>query len=334
MTAAALVPGRAESLCLSTLRELAHRRIEPTPRHYRLFYLYVSGGNPRLNAVLDRLAAPDGHLDDGKLIALYDAFVVGPLSFDALKGIMEAATGCVRSVGTRIGSVGESAARLSSEVRQILEKRSTTPEAGVRRVHEAAAATRAAVGNLEGLALDRAKQVAELRRALAAAQQACSTDPLTGQGNRAGFDGELARLEAEARAGGRGFALVMADIDHFKSVNDTYGHEMGDRVLRLVAARLAEGGQRVYRVGGEEFALLLVGATSDEAAAVAEGLRRRLARSRIVRRSDPANLHHITISFGVAGWRPSDTPGSLFCRADKALYAAKHAGRNVVRQSA
>ena len=123
-------------------------------------------------------------------------------------------------------------------------------------------------------------------------------------------------------------ALVMFDVDHFKRINDTYGHNVGDEVLKALA-NLVSTEVRVTdffgRWGGEEFVLLLRDDDCEAAMAAAEKLRNLIASS------DIPSVGKVTCSFGVAAWMLGDTEASLVARADKALYAAKHAGRNCVQ---
>jgi diguanylate cyclase (GGDEF)-like protein len=157
------------------------------------------------------------------------------------------------------------------------------------------------------------------------------TDPLTAVANRRSLDECAAVAVAEmTRKGGR-LAVAMVDIDHFKAVNDTHGHAIGDTVLRRVA-RIAKAllrpGDFIARVGGEEFALLLPGAGMREAVYVAERIRCSIAETPMTSGDDPI---YITSSFGVAEFDPtSDTFDTALRRADAALYAAKQAGRNRV----
>lgn len=153
-------------------------------------------------------------------------------------------------------------------------------------------------------------------------------DPLTRVANRRGFDEGLA--ESLARAGATPLCVAMIDIDYFKRVNDRHGHDVGDEVLRNVAAAIAEAlGDAGYvaRCGGEEFAVLFAGRSLAEAAQAAEAARRGISRCRVAER--PADLT-VTVSLGVSEWRLGDDAASLLKRADEALYAAKHAGRDRV----
>ncbi|MCB1958605.1 MAG: GGDEF domain-containing protein, partial [Rhodocyclaceae bacterium] len=151
------------------------------------------------------------------------------------------------------------------------------------------------------------------------------SDALTGLPNRRSFE---RRMAACLRDDSATHCLVLTDIDHFKKVNDSYGHLFGDQVLRSVARGLQaclDESQLVARVGGEEFAIM-VPASLAHAAQLAERIRLTVAGSRI-RRRDGGQVGQITVSLGVAARRPGEAAEAWFERADRALYAAKHGGR-------
>ena len=158
------------------------------------------------------------------------------------------------------------------------------------------------------------------------------TDALTGLWNRMHFGEQLTRTLAEADRYDHPVSLVLMDIDHFKKVNDTWGHEAGDTVLKQVARVLQDGVRAVdicVRYGGEEIAMLLAQTDSAHAVEVAERLRTRIGSTPI--RHGPAEIH-VTASFGVATYPETvKVRDQLFPSADKALYIAKHDGRNCVR---
>jgi len=174
------------------------------------------------------------------------------------------------------------------------------------------------------------------RRAEQRAREAtllASTDELTGIANRRAFMGQLDREIAGAAEFGWPLAVAMFDVDHFKLVNDRYGHAVGDRVLQLIAARAASvvrGGDLVGRLGGEEFGILMPGATLNEAIQVAERLREAMETVAQVDESLPA----VTISVGIAARERQRTAAELLAAADVALYTAKDDGRNRVRIAA
>lgn len=162
------------------------------------------------------------------------------------------------------------------------------------------------------------------------------TDALTGLPNRRAFEDSLAREMARARRHGMPLSLAVLDLDHFKRVNDVYGHAGGDDVLRTVA-RVAQSALRqedlVYRIGGEEFVVLLPHTEMDEAARIAERLLAAL-RATPVPSDACAKGIKVTASAGVAVFEDADADGrAFFSRADAALYMAKKTGRNRVQLS-
>lgn len=181
---------------------------------------------------------------------------------------------------------------------------------------------------LETMSRERAEALEQAREA----QFLANTDPLTGLANRRFVMSELDRAVFAARNEGMPLSLVMFDIDHFKSVNDTHGHQIGDVVLRKVAD-LARGRARaqdmVARIGGEEFVWVMPGADAEEAGLAAERLRWTIEAGTL-----SAPFPAVTISAGNATLAPSDASLSLFARADAALYDAKRGGRNQVRMAA
>ncbi len=176
-------------------------------------------------------------------------------------------------------------------------------------------------------------EIDAMRRNLEMVRKESLTDALTGLLNRKGLDLQLrAALDGENETG-EPVSLLMADIDHFKKFNDTYGHLTGDEVLRLVARVLRDcvkGRDVVARYGGEEFAVVLPETGTGNAATVAEQIRAALSKRRLVRRNAGVTLGSVTVSIGVASHLQGEGPADLISRADDALYRAKHAGRNRV----
>jgi diguanylate cyclase (GGDEF)-like protein len=154
-------------------------------------------------------------------------------------------------------------------------------------------------------------------------------DPLTDVANRAHFDEKLTQLVQEARQGENETSLILCDIDHFKTVNDTFGHQAGDDVL-VAFAQLLEGACRrrdlVARYGGEEFALLFTECDAHHAYQRAEEIRLSLGDTC----QEVLQGHPVTVSFGVTVIKPTDQSDDVVRRADAALYCAKRRGRNMV----
>jgi diguanylate cyclase len=161
---------------------------------------------------------------------------------------------------------------------------------------------------------------------------AAMTDPLTGTLNRRGFEAQIeAIFDNPELANIKGHCLLMLDVDHFKHINDNYGHLLGDRVLAAIAHTLrikVQGQDIVGRLGGEEFAILLPNTNLDGAFAVAEHIRQAIERGKIRRLDSNESIEGITISIGISKRKNNEKLNDLIARADKALYTSKKEGRN------
>lgn len=153
-------------------------------------------------------------------------------------------------------------------------------------------------------------------------------DALTGLLNRHALEVRVAELEQQAAGGDVTIGVIVADVDHFKAINDEHGHAAGDAVLRAAADRLRSQGRAfelIYRIGGEEFLVMLPGASLDDTAAHAELLRKAIT-------ATPVAERRVTMSFGVSASHAGGFDFQrVFCRADAALYEAKQGGRDQVR---
>jgi diguanylate cyclase len=176
-------------------------------------------------------------------------------------------------------------------------------------------------------------EVNKLRDHLVQVRREASTDGLTNLANRKTFDEELERACTEADNGGGPVQLAVLDIDHFKSFNDTWGHQTGDQVIRYVASVIGRVGappRFAARYGGEEFAMIFSGETSVQVERLLHAIREEIASRRLKRRSTNDELGAVTVSAGFAERKRAEPPTSLMERADAALYEAKRAGRNRV----
>jgi len=173
------------------------------------------------------------------------------------------------------------------------------------------------------------QQARELHRTLDDERRRARVDVLTGIANRAAFDEVFAQEVTRCARGGGTVSVLLWDLDHFKAINDRFGHRVGDGVLREVArclVRELRAEDLVARLGGEEFATLLIGATLEQALMRAEELRAAIAGLKLHVHGTPI---HVTVSCGATEIRAGDTAESLFDRADAALYRAKESGRNL-----
>jgi diguanylate cyclase len=172
-------------------------------------------------------------------------------------------------------------------------------------------------------------EASELRQKLQEARDNARRDPLTGLPNRRALEESY----ATAAANGETLCLAVCDIDSFKAFNDSFGHLVGDRVLKAIAEVLADqcAGHLVARYGGEEFAVLFSGLSLDESMALLDNARSTVAAKRYRLRETNAPLGEITFSSGVTAGGPNEPLVELFARADRLLYAAKADGRNCLK---
>ena len=186
---------------------------------------------------------------------------------------------------------------------------------------------------VEGQLRQNQKQNHALRSSLANARRAAEHDHLTGLPNRRAFEGRLREEVTTARKAGEPLAVAFCDIDHFKVINDTHGHDTGDRVLKFVAGLLAKASDdqcHVARHGGEEFVMLFRGKTAAEACEVVDNVRQDLATRSLVNRTNGERMERVSFSAGVANVLAHDDPRAALKAADRALYLAKEHGRNRV----
>ncbi|MER2534260.1 MAG: GGDEF domain-containing protein [Rhizobiaceae bacterium] len=191
-----------------------------------------------------------------------------------------------------------------------------------------------AIGSIFAVAVALAILIIVVRDVMAEATEKSQRDALSGLLNRAGFELQAGAALAGADARGAPVSLVLSDLDHFKAVNDTFGHAAGDRAIATFASFLRSHmapGHVAGRIGGEEFAILLPGANLGTARLFAEGARSAIAARQVV--GIPKDWA-FTASFGVAERVAGEAIADLLARADLALYEAKNEGRNCVRVAA
>ncbi len=244
-----------------------------------------------------------------------------------MSGIAESAA----STGSAAGSFGEQLNDLSAALKD------EDLDALKPRLHDALAGTenmKSSVDSLQEQLSLSLGEIEKLRAELQRAREDALTDPLSGVYNRKGFDLRLAEMLAQTPADGTAHCLVMLDIDHFKRVNDSHGHLVGDSVIQALGQVLrkvaADAGLFCARYGGEEFAVLLPASTIKQAVQVAEQVRARTKALKVRDRTTNATLVTPTISAGVAAWMPGHDASTLIASADAALYRSKQNGRDRV----
>jgi len=331
---------RTHRLAASVLAEMQERGIVPTPRNYDLWFTYRADTNPALTQRVRTLLDEGQALTPAVLDTLRGECVASvEMNVDAISSrsdaIQEAAQTLIEQVADGQAAITTYGDTLTDWARHLADR----PTLGglVQAISSITAeTTRASERNrlLEQQLSASGARIAKLRQSLAEVKQEATTDALTGLANRRAFDARIKRSMAQARSEpGTPLSLLLIDVDHFKTFNDTHGHRVGDLVLRLVARLLADnvkGRDTVARYGGEEFAILLVGADLRAASVVARQIGETLSGKRLVTRGLGQPVGHVTVSTGVAQARPGEQAAALVERADSALYEAKRTGRNRV----
>jgi diguanylate cyclase len=328
----------SDHCALKAFERLKHDGLEPTPNNYAIYYFYFSGTNPNLKMAIDILISQQGLLTQENCNELY----VAHLGLDAEYRILQDTNAAIEAEITRVLDSIDKATSGTTQYHETLDafsgelNRSVSLENIRAAVSKVASETLSIIKQNERLTTQlgaATQQLTELRYNFDQAHKELQIDPLTEVGNRKFFDRQLAYVTAEARDNDSPLAVLMIDIDHFKKFNDTYGHLVGDQVLRLVARTMVEnlkGRDVIARYGGEEFVILLPLTRLEDAKKVGDHLRSCLSTKRIRKRNSNETLGTVTISIGAASYCTGEDLDDFIGRADSALYKAKNAGRNQV----
>lgn len=311
--------------------------IPPYPQFYELLYTYATGVNPLLNNRINEIFRSGTSPSTDLAEVLYNEFLksdvdarmnsVSERMQERIGAIHEVIDSAMTSANAYSGSLQSATGDLESDLPpHALKLLSARLLSETRRMQET---NRELEQKLEASRDD----ITAMQRDLDDVRRESMLDPLTKIANRKSFDEGLAAAITEAKFTGDPLSLMLIDIDHFKQFNDTYGHQTGDQVLRLVAMTLKsniKGKDLAARYGGEEFVAVLPSTDLEGAVIVAENVRKAIQAKELLKRSTNEKLGRITASFGVATFHPDDIAVSLIERADQCLYAAKRTGRNRV----
>lgn len=329
---------KAKEFGTAAIAAMSRYDVALTPMNYRIWYAYMSGRDKDLVRSLDVLIGNQVEFTPKKNREIYDRF------FDA-----EDTAGHLCDNSTRLESI-------ASEILEQLHQTNTDQDAycdkmaslsgmigaapDARRlaelVQDVLAETKDIVVKSQQLKLrlsESSGEVAELRRHLEEVREEALTDGLTGIGNRKFLDLRLLEEVKSAMESGESLCVVLADIDHFKKFNDTYGHRIGDEVLRLAGRVLKDsvkGQDTPARYGGEEFCIILPRTSLTNAVNLAEQIRRTLETRELKSTTTSRSYGRISMSLGVSLYRPGEAIDDFVSRADAALYRAKRDGRNRV----
>ncbi len=329
---------QASALLRQVLALLGRHHIPPDPRAYAVFYDYLAGTDEGLRRAVDeRLARGGWNAEDTR--ELFERFVhqhdsqVVTAVHSGLRKILQDLLERVLASASDFADYAINLDDFSRQLHEVGDRDLLASLTGDMVAHTRGA--QASNSALQEQVEDTSEEVAALRAELARVRRQARTDPLTGLANRKAFDESLAEWLAQSVETGEPLSLLLVDIDDFKSFNDDFGHLVGDKVLKFIAATLTEqvkGRDVAARFGGEEFAVILPETGHEGAEKLAEQIRSVIERSRVKRPEHEELVRKVTVSVGLATSVGGDACESLIERADAALYRAKRDGRNRIRR--
>lgn len=337
-------PEQAEACARAANASMAEHSVMPTPRNFTVWYTHHTGANTNLTRSIQILISNRRPFTDAVNAELYERFFTSSHENAAVREGVHRVQQILGQLLDFVTDVDKNATTYNAALREIssgIEEVAVTGGSGsvdlgpiaslVSRLIEETKTMQQNTELLVSRIDNSANTISELKIKLEAVRREALTDGLTGIANRKAFEQNLNDAARDSLENGDPLTLLLLDIDHFKRFNDSWGHQMGDQALRLVAKTLVDNvkGQDVAaRHGGEEFAVLLPNTSLTDAVAVGNKLREAFARRKLVKRDSGESIGTITVSIGAARYEPGESLQGFFHRADQALYAAKRSGRN------
>ncbi len=329
----------ADNFASKALDRMRHDEIPPVPQNFEVWYVYYANVNPELRDKINEIMLDQPKITERDCQDLYEKFLnfgheretyqrAGDQINATLHNVSDLMQNVKDTTHSFTGTLKDASERLDGievpeDVKTVLSLITSETDKMMEYNQE-----------LEKRLDQSSSMMGELKRDMERIRHQAITDGLTGLANRKAFDDQVGRITRECKREDTIFSLIMIDIDHFKSFNDKYGHQVGDQVLRLVAMTLVnevKGQDMAARYGGEEFVIILPGTNENAARAVSENLRKAVEKKEVINRATGDNLGQITISLGVAQfYGGSESVDELIRRADMALYTSKNKGRNQV----
>mgnify|MGYP006274355041 CR=1 FL=1 len=331
-------PEKAQRIFQQLVTVFDEEGINPTPLNYYIWYQYYKGAHPQFRQEMDAVLRDPYGYNDRLGRRLYDEYFAEDEptgEFDrAFKRLINVVINKMNAWSDKLERHTETLDQCTQSLNEEHMDADRLQEL-TRSVLDTASSMKASSEAFQQDMLQSNDEMAQLRQQLIEAKAETMTDELTQIGNRKAFNHALDEAIEAHQAHPHQLILVLADIDHFKHFNDTFGHLVGDSVLRYFANMMKKTGQpheTLSRFGGEEFALLIAHSSVEQAYQRTESIRATLQGARLKQKDTNKTLGEITASFGLAAFAGSEheTAEQWIDRADQALYEAKNNGRNQV----
>ena len=320
----------------NAVKSLEEYGIKPEANHFAVWIAYHSKSNPALCEDIDHLIGKAKHIDEHVCASLFERY----LERDALsEKILIAGNSVADEISDIMKDIGDVEQKTKAFNVQLEDAKSALSSADsqqkvnsiVTSLKDATTAMEENSKALETRLAQSRSEIDSLRKELEVVRSEAATDALTGASNRKTFDLALKDAIQSSKKNRKPFSLIMVDIDKFKRINDTWGHQTGDQVICFVAGvmmrEMPEGGT-VARLGGEEFALIAPNTDEMQARMLSERIRKIVENKKLIRRASKEDLGKITISLGYGSHDKVTEPADFVERIDEALYKAKNNGRN------
>jgi diguanylate cyclase len=327
---------QAYPVARSAIDAMEKHRVWPTPLNFELWLHYVADPDSDLGQEMTRLVNAGAPFTEDVAEALSARFLPKARLNDEIRDAgdqlnrqLETITQAIKAAQKSSAAYGKTLAGAASELASNQDQ--SALQSLVENLTDATRQVQQQNGSLERRLDASTEEIKNLREHLEQVRHEAMTDALTNLSNRKAFDEALDQACREADEGGSPVSLALIDIDHFKRFNDTWGHQTGDQVIRYVAsviARVGSAPRMAARYGGEEFAIIFPSAAAAEVSAEMDAARGEIGSRLLKRRSTNEDLGAVTVSAGLADYRPGETPVAFMERVDAALYASKRAGRN------
>ena len=337
MSGIAVVEMKPQEIGAEVIRVLGDMNIPPMPAYYSVWFSHLEKSNDALSTEIEKKLDKDGNVDEFFLKELHERyfefanptkeiehFAVEILKeTNALQRLSKIFDTNTKQFNSDLADASQNAADIAGDNANATKIVSSLVDA----------AQRAILRNnkLEKDLATASEKIDNLQSSIDEIAKDAKTDYLTKLNNRRYFDNTIPQLLTAARNENTPLCMIVADIDHFKSFNDKWGHPVGDQVLKLVADVLREnikGKDLLARYGGEEFAIALPNTSLSDAKKLADNIRLAVSKRKLINRATNQSLGRVTMSFGVAQIADDWDADILYSAADSALYQAKEGGRN------